>query len=542
MNPPIWMNKRLSRRSGWQYGFRSLLWIALLLASCQRSPTQTPTTTSEPALPTATQAASNQPTEKTDPSTEAPLFAQMDQGLALLPMAQAALDELQTAPRYVLDLVIDPGMASFQVQGNLEYTNNETVSLDSLYLRLLPNGGASYAGGSLTLENLRVNQSTVETRSSLNGSVIEVVLPESLPPGEMVALDFSLQGQVPEGLEEGRTGYGIYGLNDGVLCLAGWYPQVAVYDEDGWNLDPVSAIGDSVYADVAFFDVRVTAPSGLTIAATGVESKREDSGQKSLTYFASGPVREFFLIMGKDFQHDSRKVGDVKVNVYFPPALAAGGSASLDIASRAVEIFNRRFGPYPFTELDIVAAPMQYAAGVEFPGIVLVRTDLYEAPDDPGFLTTTAHEVAHQWWYNTVGNDVFDEPWLDEALTTYSSLIYWQDALGPSGGQGYQTYLQGRYDDLVAKGLDGQVTGSLAYFEELEPLVYARVVYTKGALYFAAVRKEIGDKAFFEALQAYYAAHRFGIATGDDLLAAFESAAGRSLDDLNHTWLDEPVK
>jgi len=63
------------------------------------------------------------------------------------------------------------------------------------------------------------------------------------------------------------------------------------------------------------------------------------------------------------------------------------------------------------------------------------------------------------------------------------------------------------------------------------------VVYTKGALFFHALREEIGDEAFFTGLQTYYDQYRFRTATTEDLLAVFEDAAGQELDPLFQEWL-----
>jgi aminopeptidase N len=184
---------------------------------------------------------------------------------------------------------------------------------------------------------------------------------------------------------------------------------------------------------------------------------------------------------------------------------------------------------------------MQYAQGVEYPGIVLIASDLYAKPDEPGFIVAIAHETAHQWWYNVVGDDVFDSPWLDEALTTYSSSLYEEFALGPAYANGLLNYWQQRYAKLVQDGNDDQVTASLAHFERLNnPAVYSGVVYVKGALFFQALRQEIGDQAFFSALQQYYQNEQFQIATPQDLLAAFEQASGRNLQDFYQQWLYSP--
>jgi aminopeptidase N len=221
------------------------------------------------------------------------------------------------------------------------------------------------------------------------------------------------------------------------------------------------------------------------------------------------------------------------------PGHDTGGEAALSITADSLHVFNERYGAYPYTELDVVDAPMRNALGVEYPGIFLIASGLYEEPDQPSFAVATAHEVAHQWWYGVVGNDVFEEPWLDEALTTYSSSLYYQEVVGPGAYLGLVDYWQGRYDRLIQDGGDEPIAEDLSYFENAtNPSSYGGVVYTKGALFFKALRDEIGDEAFFSALQGYYQEHKYQIARGDDLLDSFEEVTGKSLDGLFQDWLN----
>jgi aminopeptidase N len=93
-------------------------------------------------------------------------------------------------------------------------------------------------------------------------------------------------------------------------------------------------------------------------------------------------------------------------------------------------------------------------------------------------------------------------------------------------------------DKLRQDGLDNQVARSLSYFESLdEPRVYGSVVYTKGALFLVALREEIGDQAFFEALRSYYQDYKYQLADTPDLLDVFEKSSGRQLDDFYDEWL-----
>ena len=455
----------------------------------------------------------------------------------MLPDARPDLEALGDLTRYGIQVNIDYNDPSFTGAAQIDTTNRELVPLDRLYFRLLPNAGKSYGGGgSLEVTRTAVDGQPVTTRLSLSDTVLEVPLVQPLGVGKSVRVDFEFNGVVPANFGSafgGRGGYGIYNYYDGVLALSGWYPILAVYDQDGWNLDPVSAIGDSVYSDSAFYTVDVTAADDLVLATTGIP---EEAG--GMRRYASGPVRDFFMVMSPDFSVASQEVDGVRVNSYYLPGDEKGGERALEIAAGALQVYDKRFGRYPYVELDVVEAPMRNALGVEYPGIVLVASDLYDDPSDIYFTIATAHEVAHQWWYGVVGNDVFDAPWLDEALATYSSNVYLQEAQGEGAYQGYAEYWLQSLDDLRASGHDDVVTRSLSYFENQENGgSYGAVVYNKGALFFKALRDEIGDPAFFSGLQNYYKDHPYGLARTEDLLEAFETAAGRPLDDLYQKWL-----
>lgn len=463
---------------------------------------------------------------------------------AVLPGASFDSQALAGAPQYTIDLNIDYTDHTFQGKTHILYTNREDTPIDTLYLRLLPNADNTYGNGSLEVSQVFVDGLAVESETSLSDTVLQVSLPEPLQPGESINIEMELIGIVPEdyGDPQNPTGYGIYNITDGVMALASFYPILAVYDEDGWNLDPTSPIGDSVYSDMAFYTVNLTVPEDLVVASTGSEVKRNTTNGQTTYQFVSGPARDFFLVMSPDFEVVSRDVDGTQVNSYYLPDTSRAGQMALDITADSLSTFNKRFGAYPYKELDVVQAPMQNAGGVEYPGIFLVADFLFKDPERPNFTIATAHETAHQWWYNLVGNDVFEDPWLDEGLTTYSSSLYYEDHKGQEWVQGLVDYWDERYQGLIDEKKDQPVAESLAFFENLNaPDIYGGVVYSKGGLFFHRLRQEIGDEAFFHALQDYYQGFQYRIARPANLLDAFEAAAGRSLDEFYQEWLYSPT-
>lgn len=475
----------------------------------------------------------------TESNPQTPQPSEITPQAALIDPSQLSQPALKGVPQYTISLNIQDGLQTFQGHERLKYTNNEGVEQEALYLRLFPNGKGSYGDGSLSVTKMSVADSPVEGELSVSDTVLKIPLPAKLEPGQAVELEFDFNGVVPRDFGGASpSGYGIYNYSDGVLALSGWYPILAVYDEQGWNLDAPSVIGDSVYSDIAFYSVDISLPRRVVLAATGVQTSSQEIDGDTRHHYESGPARDFFLIASPDFQVASQPTGSTVVNAYYLPDQDEAGRAAAEVAAGALEVYNQQFGAYPYKELDVVESPMRNALGVEYPGIVMIGASLYQAPEKPDFEVTVAHEVAHQWWYNVVGNDVFDEPWLDEALATYSSGVFYELSRGTAYAQGLESYWQERYNRLLSESGDDVVTENLRYFESLnKPSVYGGIVYTKGALFFKALREEIGDKAFFQALQDYYHSRFFLIAHSDDLLAAFEKATGGELDGFFQKWL-----
>jgi tartrate-resistant acid phosphatase type 5 len=517
---------------------------SLLLAACLQQPSTAPSLTGtvntadndqpSPTLSQAQEKEAQTAVGETESSSPVPESNKDDRFSGVNSAALIQPKDLATAPQYHLALKVDYPLPTFSGLSEVIFTNEEQVPLDSLYFRLYPNGKKSYGNGWLKVAFVQVNGQPAQFSLSDDESVLEIPLPTPLLPGEQNRLAFAFNGQVADGEgKSGDEGYGIYTLSQGVLTLSGWFPMLAVYDQNGWHLDPVSSMGDSVFADAAFYTVDLTVPQDLVVAATGVETARQAGEGMIRQTFTSGPARDFVLSMSPDFQVASQVTDGTTVTSYYLPEDAAGGKQVLQTAVNALQVFNDRFGAYPYTELDLVETPLRFALGVEYPGLVLIDQDQYDRVNDPVFISTISHETAHQWWYNTVGNDVFNAPWLDEGLATYSTGLFYE---GEGGSQAYGNYFAA-IDQPTATQYP--ITGSLSYFEGLDDAsAYSQTVYFRAALFFRALRERIGDQAFFNAIQLYYRQNQFAIADNQDLLGAFEQAAGSSLEDFFSEWLN----
>ena len=476
------------------------------------------------------------------PTVEVPLSSPMpaDQSSVLIPGMPPIPANLT---HYTLRIDIDYENQAFTGYNRIDYTNKEDFSLDRLYFRLYPNLGQSYGNGRILINNATVNGQLAETKLSLLDSIVEVRLATPLNPGDKVQVDFETSGIIPVDFagDGSNTGYGMYNYSQGVMTLANFYPILAVYEAGDWRLDPVYSFGDLVYSDAALFTVEVLTEPGMVMATSGVLVSQQEVDGKVMHRYVSGPARDFFIVLSPDYQITSRQVGGTTVNSYYLPKDATGGAQALETATRALEIYSSRFGPYPIKEYDIVEAPLNQPIGLEFPGMGLIAEHMYTDLVSPDFNATIAHEVAHQWWYNVVGNDVIGAPWLDEALATYSSVLYWEQVGGATARQQALAYYQGIYNQNTQSGWDAPVTSPMTYFQESDQIqAYSPVVYAKGALFYDELRRTIGDDAFFKALQYYYASHWFTVASTSELLGAFQTATGIQLEDLYQAWLYSP--
>ncbi|MCR4407154.1 MAG: M1 family metallopeptidase [Anaerolineae bacterium] len=503
--------------------------LALALACTLATPSPAPT----PVLPTPTPRLTSLPPTITPSPTAWPTF---DWGslsayeTAMLPSFRGDLMAFAQVTRYAIDLTVNPEDALVVGHQRVLYTNTEGVPLNDVYFRFFPNTPGY--GGTATVNRLLVNSQPAHMTTELDNSALRVALPAPLLPGEQVDFALDFQVQLPTKAEEG---YGQLGIRDGVVALANVYPVIPVYDDEGWNVELAPPYGDATYTDTALYQVHCTAPVGMVVAASGSQVDWVDNGDGTATWtFVSGPMRDFNLIMSNDFQVISTTVGEVTVNSYFLPTDAAGGQRALDYASAALRVYNDRFGPYPFAEFDVVEVPLNGAGGIEYPGLVVIDRALY-SQERGYFEHATVHETAHQWWYSLVGNDQLDEPWLDEALTNYSVVVYFEKVYGQKFAEMFvEDYFVHNYDEIVKAGRDEIVGRPVAEFSEEQ---YGPIVYVKGPLFFHYLRQQVGDETFFAILRTYFQRYRYDIATPQGFLAVANEVSGQDITPLYEKWI-----
>jgi hypothetical protein len=422
----------------------------------------------------------------------------------------------------VIDLQFNYSSKAAVVDQTITYPNWTGETLTSLVLAVEPN---LWSGG-FSLKSLAVDGVPI-TNHTLDGQKLEIPLPQPLAPSGTITITLSyglILPQMQAYSDPNEVRPQIYGFSDRQVNFVDWYPFIVPYvSGQGWLLHNPWFYGEHLVYDVADFDVSVAFTDGSApqIAASGAEV---ESGTGSARRFTLEAGRTFALSMSTDYKIATQQVGDVKVYAYYFAFYDAQGEALLQTTAQALEVFSEKFGPYRHKTLTAVQG--DFNDGMEFSGFYFISRDyfnLYDGTPKNYLVTISAHETAHQWWFDGVANDQGLEPWLDEALATYSERIYYESVY-PDLVDWWWGY---RYFEFQKAGfVDTQVYdggGQRPYWDK---------VYLTGARFFEDLRERVGDEIFFAFLKDYYTQYAGRRATAVDFFRVFREHSAADISDL----------
>jgi hypothetical protein len=480
--------------------------LIALIGACK------PTAEPPPVLPTAT-------VLRVVQATTVPTFDRRIQMVdAPTPTPPACERTGRTRVSHEVTARVDYSSRQVNITQRIYVPNVGDVPLDAVALDVEPNSFP----GSFILADVRVAGAPAGTYEILDRRMTIGLNGRVLEPGCETTIDLRFDIVLPPVAEgwAGRDGY--FGYTDRQLNLGRWLPAVAHRQNGDWVVHETTPIGEQSVADVADWEVTVqvvNAPAGTRIAAPGIASRPSADSER----FVLSPARDFALSISHQFESDSTvtqngvtvevfTLGDTQVQT--DRGLADGAGHALDTASRSLEMFGELFGSYHFDKLVVVQG--DFADGMEFSGLIFVGNSWFANWNGTpqSYLTLiSVHEVAHQWWYASVGSDQALSPWLDEALATYSEFIYYQEAYPDLDDWWWQFRVYSFVPDGFA---DIAPVGSRVYhFQDVR--AYINAVYLRGAQMIHQLRRDMGDEAFFAWLAAYSETGRDRVTTPDIL-------------------------
>lgn len=473
--------------------------------------------------------------------------------------------------RYQIQLKIDFDALSYAGSERVRWVNQGEHATEVLYFHLYsnlrPESSTPAGPGSQRTENEEPRIDITEVRAAADGTpltysiddqgmTLRVSLREQVPPGKSAEVVVGFKGNVPE-IDPDETGLTSHVVKQvsaalrgdreirsprdvnfrcrGVMLLGTSYPVLAVHDGDEWVRKLEPSVGDVIFNEVADYVVRIAVAPGVVVFTSAGEDQKKSASEQTAVF--SAPVlRDFAIIAGRNLRSEQTQVGETTLRSIFLPEHERIGKRVLAMAEDSLRIFSSRFGPLPFKTLNIAEAPLVAGLGSnEFSGLEVIASAYYVDFDSPAVRNLPeiireqrpsveeslewgmAHLIAHQWWGAAVGSDPAREPVLDEALASWSALLYFREIYGEQKAAAVlQDQLQGVYRLYRTFGGEDMDANRPAR-DYRNTFQYAAVVTTKGALMLVQLQRLLGEEKLLAALRSYYRANLLEIAELEDL-------------------------
>ncbi|WP_433789114.1 M1 family metallopeptidase [Actinoplanes sp. CA-252034] len=308
-------------------------------------------------------------------------------------------------------------------------------------------------------------------------------------------------------------------LSDGVLVAsqpngsASWFP---CNDRPG---------------DKASFLVTITAASAYTVLVTGdLVSRRRGAGATTWVYERDEPTAPYLMsVQIGRYEMVDLAVGGVPQRAAITPRVRTVFRHDFGRHGEIMKAMQQLFGPYPFREYVVVVTDDDLDDPVEAQGMAVFGRNHLDGRRTHERLAV--HELAHQWFGNSLTVADWRHIWLNEGFATYAEWLW----SGASGGPSTNTHAA-RWHAWVAAQPADVVVADPGVDRMFDPLVYKR-----GALALHALRAKVGEQAFFALLRSWVAEHRHSSVTTQQFREHAARYSGASLDELFTAWLDRPA-
>ncbi len=395
-------------------------------------------------------------------------------------------------------------------------------------------------------------------------TVIAVDLPQPVKPGQFITLNIDFLTKLPHVFA--RTGY-----HGQFYMVAQWFPKIGVWEKAGWNCHQFHSAGE-FYADYGRYDVTITVPSSYVVGATGtMAGSQVDPKAGASTYrFVQEDVHDFawtaspaFLRVERLFAAASEvsareraeaarllglpggdlQLGDVRMILLIQPEHASQIERHFKAVANALKYFGLWYGRYPYQTITVVDPPYggRGAGGMEYPTLITAGTSWLASDREQSPEMVTVHEFGHQYWYGLVGNNEFEEAWLDEGLNTYSTSKILDQAYPPGAvsfrafGLPLSRWLDlprprwdaiNRYYYLLTPTSDSMVRNAWEYYDSGS---YAINAYMRPGLVLRTLENHLGEPAMARILRAFHQRWRFRHPTTRDFIQVVNEVSGRDM-------------
>ena len=378
-------------------------------------------------------------------------------------------------------------------------------------------------------------------------TVCEISTPNSIQPGRVLRLRIEFETKQPFPIA--RTG----AIRD-YHFVAQWFPKIGVWWKGAWNCHQFHA-NTEFFADYGVFDVTLTVPSGYIVGASGgtAASVTPNTNGTTSHRYIQADIHDFawvaspsFNVSVRTFSHrrpdsDERSdrhhaLRDVTVILLWQPQHENMVDRYFDAVFKGLRCYGEWYGQYPYDAITVVdPANGSESGGMEYPTLFTGGTTMFapRAQSDPEGVTV--HEFGHQFWYALVGNNEFEEAWLDEGFNTYSTDRTLRHAWSPFkavryyfAGPGASTWIgiPWVFADVDEQGLAADNT-SLRRWGKGDVMAkrgweyngsYGLNSYTKPAMSLMMLERILGEEMMYRVMRTYHFRYRFRHPTSEDFI------------------------
>jgi aminopeptidase N len=366
-------------------------------------------------------------------------------------------------------------------------------------------------------------------RIEKQGDRVSVLLNQPAIKGDTLKVTFSYHGRPTDGL--------IFDIDrDGKPSATGdnWPERVHQWIP---GLDHPSA-----KASVTF---TIAAPPQEVVVANGRLVSMTRNGDESTVWVFEErkPIPPYCMVVAvnEGARIDAEEKSVTPLSFYVPRKDSAYAPKGFSSADEAVAFFSETVAPYPYEKLALIVGATRFG-GMENSSAIVFTNNLFDARGNDkisarfGIPTRienlVAHEIAHQWFGDSVTEATWADLWLSEGFATYFAALFIEKYEGDAAFREYMRDAARRYF-VYEKQRNAPIYDDSS---ELTKLLNENN-YEKGAWVLHMLRRRLGDEAFFRGLRDYYNKHREANASTEDLRGALEKASGQDLRDFFKRWI-----
>ncbi len=279
--------------------------------------------------------------------------------------------------------------------------------------------------------------------------------------------------------------------------------------------------------DKAAYTYVVTVPKPYVVAANGIlKDRTEAGGNTRFTWETQQPLASYLATVNIARFREEKQAGpdNLPIRNFYDEGLPTNVEKGFARTPEIVAFYNQLFGPYPFEAYGVAVVNADVGFALETQTLTMVGARMIGTQLNTEMVA--AHELAHQWFGDSVSLQSWKNIWLNESFASYAQWMWLEHSLGRQAMDSYAKQWYDRFkDDPTKPGDPGP--------DDL----FSAAVYYRGALALHALRLELGEETFYKILRVYYDRYRLGHTTTDEFIALVNEVSGKDMNSFFHAWL-----